>query len=119
MSYGVADCIVKEPFFTKTYCDPFDNSEIMVFVSNINASINLVSGKIIFRGYILKSTSEGTFGLSCLPKNLREEFCLSLLDIGSDLRMFILDFLSIQDLLICKNVSAELAVECLHKLNGN
>eukprot|EP01084_Bolivina_argentea_P264215 447477_1 len=119
MGYAVADCIVKSPFFTKTYFDPFDNGKIIVFASNIKASFNLVSGRMIFKGYILKSTSEGTFGLSSLPKDCKEEFWISLLDISSELRLVILDFLSISDLLVCKNVSAELALECLQKLNAN
>eukprot|EP01084_Bolivina_argentea_P264216 447478_1 len=49
MGYGVADCIAKLAFFTKTYYDPFDNGKIIVFASNIKASFNLVSGRMIFK----------------------------------------------------------------------
>eukprot|EP01084_Bolivina_argentea_P264214 447475_1 len=119
MSYGIADCIFKTSFFSKVYYNQFDNGEILVFASNIKTSINLASGRMIFKGFILKETDERIFGVTSLPEGSREEFWITLLDISSNLRLMILDFLSISDLLICKNVSAELALECLQKLNAN
>ncbi len=117
MGYGVADCIAKGSFFTKTYLDLFGNDEIEVFVSNIGASFNLTSGRIIFKGIILKSTDQGIFGLTSLPKDCKQEFYISLMDISSTLRLIIIDYLSKTDLSTCKNVCGELAVECLEKLH--